>query len=88
MTETQTVLTFDSPVVLVGGVPDPAGLSNLPLDWPVISADGGVHAALQAGRVPLAVIGDMDSVEDLASLRQKYSRLNYPDRMITTLKNV
>ena len=68
MTETQTVLTFDSPVVLVGGVPDPDGLSNLPLDWPVISADGGVHAALQAGRVPLAVIGDMDSVEDLASL--------------------
>ena len=68
MTETQTALTFDSPVVLVGGVPDPVGLSDLPSGWPVIVADSGVHAALKAGRAPLAIIGDMDSVKDLASL--------------------
>ena len=68
MTETQTALTFDSPVVLVGGVPDPVGLSDLPSGWPVIAADSGVHAALKAGRAPLAIIGDMDSVKDLASL--------------------
>jgi thiamine pyrophosphokinase len=68
MTEILTALTFDSPVVLVGGVPDPVGLSALPSGWQVIAADSGVHAALKAGREPLAIIGDMDSVGDLASL--------------------
>lgn len=68
MNETKTALTFDSPVVLVGGVPDPVGLSALSPNWPVIAADSGVDVALKAGLTPLSVIGDMDSVNDLASL--------------------
>ena len=68
MNKARTSLTFNSPVVLVGGVPDPVGLSALPPKWPVIAADSGVDAALKAGLTPLSVIGDMDSVNDLASL--------------------
>lgn len=68
MTESHTALTFDSPVVLVGGVPDPVGLSAVLSEWPTIAADSGIHAALKAGRKPLSIIGDMDSVNDLASL--------------------
>lgn len=68
MTDTQTALTFESPIVLVGGVPDPVGFSPLLSQWPTIAADSGVHTALKAGLRPLSVIGDMDSVGDLAAL--------------------
>ena len=44
MNKARTSLTFDRPVVLVGGVPDPVGLSALPPKWPVIAADSGVKA--------------------------------------------
>lgn len=68
MSDIRTAMTFESPVVLVGGVPDPVGMTALQPEWPTIAADSGVHAALKAGRTPLSIIGDMDSVDDLASL--------------------
>ena len=36
--------------------------------WPVLAADGGVNAAINAGLLPQMVIGDMDSVTDLDQL--------------------
>lgn len=53
-----------APVVLVGGGPvDPEQLrSLLTLGGPVVAADGGAAAVLDAGRVPDLVIGDFDSL--------------------------
>ena len=62
---------FDEPIVLFGA--SPIGSSVLKLiqkfkSWPVLAADGGSEAAIDAGFLPQMVIGDMDSVTDLDQL--------------------
>ena len=62
---------FDEPIVLFGA--SPIGSSVLKLiqkfkSWPVLAADGGLKAAMDAGFLPQMVIGDMDSVTDLDQL--------------------
>lgn len=70
-------LKFESPTLLFGA--SPIGSAVLKLvqkcrNWPVLAADGGVVAAIDAGLLPEMVIGDMDSATDLgllpASVRQ------------------
>ena len=61
-------LKFDVPTVLFGA--SPIGPSVLEVtkklkSWPVLAADGGINAAINAGLLPQMVIGDMDSVVDL-----------------------
>ena len=61
-------LLFTSPILLFGAAPI-AGPVLSCLDrcqnWPVVAADGGLGAALSCGLRPQAVIGDMDSANDL-----------------------
>ena len=64
-------LKFDVPTVLFGA--SPIGPSVLDVtkklkSWPVLAADGGINAAINAGLLPQMVIGDMDSVVDLDQL--------------------
>ena len=64
-------LKFDVPTVLFGA--SPIGSSVLKVtqkfkSWPVLAADGGLNAAINAGLMPQMVIGDMDSVTDLDQL--------------------
>jgi thiamine pyrophosphokinase len=64
-------LKFDVPTVLFGA--SPIGPSVLEIaqkfeSWPVLAADGGVNAAINAGLLPQMVIGDMDSVTELDQL--------------------
>ena len=64
-------LKFDVPTVLFGA--SPIGPSVLRLaqrfkSWPVLAADGGLNAAINAGLLPQIVIGDMDSLTDLDQL--------------------
>ncbi len=64
-------LNFDVPTVLFGA--SPIGPSVLEVtkrlkSWPVLAADGGINAAINAGLLPQMVIGDMDSVVDLDRL--------------------
>lgn len=58
------VVTSDRPVVLVGGSPE--AKDRLPLALRhcdrIVAADGGAAAVIAAGRMPDAVIGDMDSL--------------------------
>ena len=64
-------LKFDLPTVLFGASPiGPAVLEITQKfeSWPVLAADGGVNAAINAGLLPQMVIGDMDSVTDLDQL--------------------
>lgn len=60
------IVHSDKTVLLVGaGELRPGELTqSLAPQIPVIAADGGARAALEAGVVPDAVIGDMDSVPD------------------------
>ena len=61
-------LQFTSPILLFGAAPIAGSLLSC-LDrcqnWPVVAADGGLGTALSCGLRPQAVIGDMDSANDL-----------------------
>ncbi|MBE3640469.1 thiamine diphosphokinase [Mangrovicoccus algicola] len=59
------LIRSDRAVTLVGGGPVAAGEVAAALDLaPVlVAADGGAAAALEAGQMPLAVIGDFDSLD-------------------------
>ena len=69
---TAPIVESGDPVTLIGG----AGVAPADLNWAcgvaprLIAADGGAGVALAAGRVPEAVIGDLDSLapEDRARL--------------------
>ena len=68
-------LRFSSPVLLLGA--SPIGSSMLKImqklkSWPVLAADGGLMAAMEAGLLPQIVIGDVDSEKDelCGSVRQ------------------
>ena len=64
-------LKFDVPTVLFGASPIGPSLLKVTQNfksWPVLAADGGLNAAINAGLLPQMVIGDMDSVTDLDQL--------------------
>ena len=64
-------LKFDLPTVLFGASPIGPSVRRVAQkfeSWPVLAADGGVNAAINAGLLPQMVIGDMDSVTDLDQL--------------------
>ena len=64
-------LLFTSPILLFGAAPIAGSLlSSLDRfqNWPVVAADGGLGTALSCGLRPQAVIGDMDSANDLDQL--------------------
>ena len=64
-------LKFDVPTVLFGASPIGPWVVKVAKkfeSWPVLAADGGINAAINAGLLPKMVIGDMDSVVDLDQL--------------------
>lgn len=71
--QTHTFLT------LLGGGPTHFSHVNqaLTLAPILVAADGGAQAALAAGHMPEAVIGDMDSVSDAARAQIDENRLHY-----------
>ena len=64
-------LLFTAPILLFGAAPIAGSLRSC-LDrcqnWPVVAADGGLGTALSCGLRPQAVIGDMDSANNLDQL--------------------
>ena len=72
------MLAFTKPVILVGASPVPIGreLATLPDDWPLIAADGGASTVLELGRVPQAIIGDMDSLASAVTIPDGVSTLH------------
>jgi thiamine pyrophosphokinase len=62
------IVHSSSPVTLVGGAELGQGDLALALKHAstLVAADGGAGAVLAAGQVPVAVIGDMDSLSDAA----------------------
>lgn len=72
------IVHADTPVTLVGGGATTAEtLSELLTMAPrLVAADGGAGAALAAGHVPEAVIGDMDSLHPRDRARLEASRIH------------
>jgi thiamine pyrophosphokinase len=66
--ESATILRSDTPVTLLGGGPIlPGDLANTLARAPtLVAADGGAVHALDAGHMPDAVIGDLDSFDPAA----------------------
>lgn len=73
MVRVAPIISAAGPVVLVGGGPIPPGALDREIarGGPVVAADGGAGAVLEAGHLPDAVIGDMDSIAP--SVRQQLS---------------
>jgi len=77
-TMSSEMLAYTKPVILVGASPVPIdrALANLPNDWPLIAADGGASTVLELGRVPEAIIGDMDSLSSAVNIPDGVSTLH------------
>lgn len=79
-------LRFDRGVTLIGGGPvgDRDLQEALALAPAVVAADGGADRAMGAGLEPAAVIGDFDSISELALASIPPSRLHRVDDQVTT----
>lgn len=68
---TEKILIFDKGVTLVGGGPATPGMIReaLSLAPNLVAADGGANHFSGAELIPSAIIGDLDSLEDLADWR-------------------
>jgi len=68
---------FATPAILIGAAPtDLAGIELCDESWPIFAADGGMHTALAHHRRPRAVIGDMDSIGDIAAIDPAIERVH------------
>ncbi len=78
-------LQFDRPLVIVGGgALDATILKRMQASGAaIIAADGGADDCARAGIVPEAIIGDMDSVEDLDAWSGKSQVFTLSEQMTT-----
>lgn len=78
-------LAFDRPLAIVGGgAVDPALLRELAARHVVlVGADGGADIIGDAGLVPEAIIGDLDSVRDRAGWEARTRVLHIPEQITT-----
>ena len=59
------IINFDEPVVLVGGGEVDVELLRGYLHLPIVAADGGANLLKSNSIEPAAIIGDLDSIEDI-----------------------
>jgi thiamine pyrophosphokinase len=79
------VLSFDTPIAIVGGGSvDPELLRLLAARGVVlIGADGGGDAIADAGLVPAAIIGDLDSLRDRSAWTEATEIIHIPEQVTT-----
>ena len=79
------MVVFEGPLASVGGgVVDPALLVELAgRGVALVGADGGADAIGEAGLVPAAIIGDLDSVGDRAAWEQRTRVIHIPEQITT-----
>ena len=79
------MVVFEGPMAIVGGGGvDPVLLVELAArSVALVGADGGADAIGDAGLVPAAVIGDLDSLRDRASWEQRTRVIHMPDQITT-----
>ena len=81
-----TLIRSQDPVTLLGASPLPAGALETALARAprLVAADGGALAALDAGHVPEAVIGDLDSLPTMAATQLPPDRVHRIPEQATT----
>jgi thiamine pyrophosphokinase len=79
------MVVFDGPMAIVGGGSvDPALLRELAgRGVALVGADGGADAIGDAGLVPAAIIGDLDSVRDRAGWEKRTRVIHIPEQITT-----
>jgi thiamine pyrophosphokinase len=79
------MVVFEGPMAIVGGgAVDPALLAELAdRGVALVGADGGADAIGDAGLVPAAIIGDLDSIVDRAGWEKRTRVIHMPDQVTT-----
>jgi thiamine pyrophosphokinase len=79
------MVVFDGPMAIVGGgAVDPVLLRELAeRGVSLVGADGGADAIGDAGLVPAAIIGDLDSVRDRAGWEKRTRVIHIPEQITT-----
>ena len=79
------MVVFDSPMAIVGGgVVDPALLRELAeRGVALVGADGGADAIGDAGLMPAAIIGDLDSLSNRAMWETRTNVIHIPEQITT-----
>ncbi|MET3924128.1 thiamine diphosphokinase [Devosia sp. 2618] len=79
------MVVFDGPMAIVGGgVVDPALLVELvERGVALVAADGGGNTIGDAGLVPVAIIGDLDSLTDRADWERRTRVIHIPEQITT-----
>nr|WP_295884524.1 thiamine diphosphokinase [uncultured Devosia sp.] len=79
------MVVFNGPMAIVGGgAVDPALLVELAgRGVPLVGADGGGDAIGDAGLLPAAIIGDLDSLRDRAAWEARTRVIHMPDQITT-----
>jgi thiamine pyrophosphokinase len=79
------LVVFEGPVAIVGGgAVDPALLRELAARGvALVGADGGADAIGDAGLLPAAIIGDLDSLRDRAAWEKRTRVIHMPDQITT-----
>ena len=79
------MVVFDSPMAIVGGgVVDPALLRELAeRGVALVGADGGADAIGDAGLMPAAIIGDLDSLSDRTMWETRTNVIHIPEQITT-----
>lgn len=69
----EKILTFDDGVTLVGGGPASAAMISeaMSLAPNLVAADGGAGHLAETGLIPLAIIGDLDSLTNVEAWRER-----------------
>jgi len=81
----KTLLKFNRPLAIIGGgTVDSALLHELAArQVALVGADGGGNALEQAGLVPEAILGDLDSLEDRLGWEQRTRVIHIPEQVTT-----
>ena len=79
------LVVFDTPMAIVGGgAVDPALLRELAAHGvALVGADGGADAIGDAGLMPAAIIGDLDSLSDRTMWETRTNVIHIPEQVTT-----
>ena len=79
------LVVFDSPMAIVGGgAVDPALLRELAgRGVALVGADGGADSIRDAGLMPAAIIGDLDSLSDRTMWETRTNVIHIPEQITT-----
>ncbi|WP_338720919.1 thiamine diphosphokinase [Devosia sp. XK-2] len=81
----KTLLSFSRPLAIVGGGTVDAGLLRdlVERNVALVAADGGGNTLGTAGLVPEAILGDLDSLDDLAGWAERTRVIHIPEQITT-----